>query len=228
MADDILAVTTPDKMRRIIAAMERFEREFGQAAESLRPHIASSVIFKNTSGQTVVPYGIVQPVGMLVENDRNYVEVTRPIDLTSAMQGPFYLNGPREVLNNEYGTAQSGPVFRIVTDGGTHNVNKRLGPTTSSFLAGSGCVWKVIGDDDIGTNIKRVKEDPTPIIGTVKTPGISANSTGTFFYREPVSGDWSVTTIEYTGYNDSTSALATGTKVLAFPIDARWKLVEIC
>lgn len=222
------AVTSPEQMRRILAMVNRFEREGVPSFEISRPHVGTSVIVKNSSGHTVPPYGIVQPIGMVVENSRNYVEITRPVDLTSALQGPFYLNGPYEILDDEYGTMQSGPVFRVVTDGGTYVVNQRLGPTTSSFLAGSGCVWKVIGDDDIGTNIKRVKEDPTPIIGTVKTPGISANSTGTFFYREPVSGDWSVTTIEYTGYNDSTSALATGTKVLAFPIDARWKLVEIC
>lgn len=222
------AVTSPEQMRRILAMINRFEREGFPEIDPFRPHVGTSVIVKNSSGHTVPPYGIVQPIGIVVENKRNYVEVTRPVDLTSALQGPFYLNGPYEILDERYGTMQSGPVFRLKTDGATYVVNERLGPTASSFLAGTGCVWKCIGLDDIEEDLVRVVHDMTPILGTVKTPGISANSTGTFYYREPVVGGWADTTIEYLGYNDASSALTTGAKVLAEPIDGRWKLVEIC
>lgn len=221
---------SPQTMRRILTVVQAFERMHLDAKASLQAMPSTPVYFKNVSGEKIPPYGCVQPVGAVEFGGQNYIEVTKPVDLTSALQGPFLFNRHFDVENNEFGTAQPGPVFRVALDGGTYSVNERLGPVDTSFTIGSGCLYSYLGPDDIAANVGRVVFNNSAISVTVGSGGIAAGSSGPITYRIPASSTtgWMDTAIEYTGWNDSASALNEGDRGIAFPVDARWVVVGVC
>ena len=225
-----IGVFTPEQLRRVWAATQAVERMNLVPDEEFQQVAPAPIYFKNSSGEIIPPYGCIQPVGTLEYGGMNYVEVTRPVDLTSALQGPFLFNGHEEVEVNGLGTAQSGPVFRVALDGGTYLINQRLGPVDAAFTVGKGCLYSYLGPDDIADDVGRVVFNNCPINVTVSSGGIAAGSSGLFTYRIPASSStgWMATTVEYTGWNDSASALNSGDRGIAFPVDARWVVVGVC
>jgi hypothetical protein len=127
------------------------------------------ILVYNDSGYAVPPYGLMQMSTTLDEDGRNYVKIKRPIDAT-LLRCPLLINGPNEIAIGAYGTAQAGPVYRLLHDGGTYVAGDRLGALTSTFTATFGALFAVIGDDDIDTNIVRVMFDTSAFKG--KTKGV--------------------------------------------------------
>lgn len=225
-----LAAVTPPTMRRILAAVQAFERMQLSPKDEYTEALPRQVRFLNSSGETIPPYGCVQPIGTVEFGGRVYIEVTRPMDLTSALQGPFLFNGRYEIEDGKRGVAQFGPIFRVKLDGGTYLINQRLGPVDASFAVGKGCVYSFLGLDDIADDVGLVIANSTPVHMTVGASDIPAGSSGIFKYRIPGSSStaWIDTTIEHTGWNDSSTPLNAGDRGYAFPVDCRWSLVGIC
>jgi len=222
-------VFTTEQAKRVWDATMRVERELrgGKASESV--YVPPPIYFRNDSGYTIPPYGCIQKTGTYDEiGGQNYITVERPIQLTSAIIGPFLLNGPREVEDGEFGIAQSGPIFRAITDGTTLTVGTRIGPLASSFEVGKGCLFSYIGADDVETDCCRLIACETPILAKAGGSGISANSSGTVTARVPTSGGWSDGTVTYTAWAPTDSPVSANAQLMLFPVDARWVAVEIC
>jgi hypothetical protein len=142
--------------------------------------------------------------------------------------GPFLVNGDREVVADDYGTAQWGPIYRIKTDGTTLAVGTRIGPNASSFEVGKGCLFTCLGDDDIEEDVIRVMACETPLIAVAGSGGIPANGSGTVTAKVPTSTGWAAGSVTYTAYNPFTAVVTADADLILFPIDARWVVVEGC
>jgi hypothetical protein len=129
----------------------------------------------NDSGQTVPAYGLMQITGSLDEDGRNYIKIKRPAD--SVPPGLLLINGPTAIAAAGYGTAQPGPSYRLLHDGGSYSAGYTLGINIGAFTATAGHVFSVIGADAVDTNIVRVMfADPTRFILAYTTAGATGRS----------------------------------------------------
>jgi len=108
----------------------------------------------NTSGQVVPAYGLMQVIGNLDEDGRNYVTIKRPAD--SVPPGLLLINGSTEIAIEGYGTAQVGPKYRLLHDGGTYAAGYTLGINIGAFTATAGHMFSVLGDDELMTGTDNV------------------------------------------------------------------------
>tara|TARA_R110000868_G_scaffold84519_10_gene238242 strand:- start:3738 stop:4493 length:756 start_codon:yes stop_codon:yes gene_type:complete len=135
-------------------------------------------IVYNTSGQVVPAYGLMQVIGNLDEDGRNYVTIKRPAD--SVPPGLLLVNGSTEIAIAGYGIAQVGPTYRLLHDGGTYAAGYTLGINIGAFTATAGHMFSVLGDDELtsGTdNVVRVMfADPTRLVLAYTTGGATARS----------------------------------------------------
>jgi hypothetical protein len=135
-------------------------------------------IVYNTSGLAIPAYGLMQIIGNLDEDGRNYVTVKRPAD--SVPPALLLINGPMEIAVAGYGVAQVGPTYRLLHDGGTYAAGYTLGINIGAFTATSGHVFSVLGDDELTTgtdNVVRVMfADPTRFVIAYTTSGATARS----------------------------------------------------
>ena len=111
------------------------------------------ILVFNDSGQTVPAYGLMQITGTLDEDGRNYIKIKRPAD--SVPPGLLLINGPTEIAVAGYGTAQPGPTYRLLHDGGTYSAGYTLGINIGAFTATFGHLFTILGVDAIDTNIVR-------------------------------------------------------------------------
>ena len=156
----------------------------------------------------------------LATNQAGYkiIEVQRPFSQTFP-SSVFLLNGPFPIAPNEFGTAQTGPIYSAKTST-SHSVGTRLGWTEDSFEATFGCLFSVIGTDDITTNVARVISDFSMLQGTVTT-AIGANM-GT-------AGE--VQTIDPTTTHKAKTrkgAIDVGDDVYLWPSKGEWIAAKVC
>jgi hypothetical protein len=179
---------------------KNFQKDAGSLARIInRQSLVDSVKVFNDSGFVIPPYGLMQiSTTVDVPGSKNYIKVKRPIDAT-LMRSPMLINGPREIEVDGYGTAQDGPVFRLLHDGGTYVAGDRLGAKTGGFSATYGGLYSVIGPDDIGTNIVRVMFDTSSFKGKTKATGLTAGTPGYVYF---VDADGTETTREYLAETD--------------------------
>jgi hypothetical protein len=222
-----LAVFSRPLGEKIREMVRWWERQPKGGVESGGPPLPKSVYFKNDSGQTIPPYGCIQATGTY-EGVLNYLTVERAYDY-SACQSVVLFNGPFEVLDGQYGTAQSGPVFIAVHDAAiTYNVGDRMGWKSSAFTLALGAPLVYLGADDVVTNGCRVTWDHSCMTGQ-SIAAIAAGGSGTVYRRKAASGTFTTdTTRSYTAYNDSNVEVAADSRILMFPIDGRWVIVEVC
>ena len=218
---------TPGQADRVWRNALAFEKMASVGAKTDRPITPTPISFVNKSGATIPPYGCIQITGTEETGGRNYLEVKRPFDYAGVM-GPFLVNGDREVVADDYGTAQWGPIYRIKTDGTTLAVGTRIGPNASSFEVGKGCLFTCLGDDDIEEDVIRVMACETPLLAVAGAGGIPANGSGTVTAKVPTSGNWTSGSVTYTAYNPFTAVVTANADLILFPIDARWVVVEVC
>jgi hypothetical protein len=227
MPDVEIGAFTPERARRIWQATLAFERGIDVASTDMRPAIDPPIYFVNRSSETIPPYGCMQINGTVEVGGQNYLEVTKAFDYTSSVMAPFLLNGHYEVDADDLGVAQSGPVFRALTDGTPYACGTRLGPTANAFTLTKGSSFTAISADDIGENIIKVIACETPLLAKASS-GIEPNSSGNVTAKLPGTGNWSTGTITYTAWNPTATRISNNATVIIFPIDSKWVAVELC
>jgi hypothetical protein len=136
--------------------------------------IETPIFFRNDSTHTIPAFGLLQIVDTLdVTGSYNLINVKRPIDST-LMRCPLLVNGPAEVLADEFGMAQNGPVYWILHDGAhTYEPGDRMGSLAGAFTATRGSLYAVLGTDAIATNVVRCMFDTSVMYGKTKPGGLT-------------------------------------------------------
>ncbi len=214
-----------DQKKRVWAATRKVELLPSESrTDSINP-VQNTIYFRNDSAQTVPPYGLMQATGTVeVTGSFNYVKVKRPIDST-LMRCPLLINGPREVLTNEYGSAQVGPVFRLLHDGAhTYQPGDRLGSLTATFTATYGALYAVIGADDIDTNIVRVMFDTSSMYGKTKAAALVVGTPANVYVWDAAG---TLTGKEYLAETKG-ATIPAATDILLISLYGRWFASRIC
>lgn len=219
---------TPRQAERVWRNALAFEKTLRGVATPEQQFLSAPISFVNRSGHTIPPYGCMQIVDCEEINGRNYLSVVRPFQYSLSVMGPFLLNNDREVPDDDFGTAQNGPVFRCLTDGSTLGVGTRIGPLADSFEVAKGCLFVKCGDDDIEPDVIRVMRSETQLRAVAGAGGIAANSSGTVTAKVPTSTGWAAGSVTYTAWNPFDAVVSADADLILFPIDARWVVVEVC
>jgi len=214
-----------DQLERVWKATKAFEQAAQSKLDEFIPSVQTPTYFRNDSAQTVPPYGLIQVSGAieLVANGQNFVSVIRPVT-TGANQGIYLINGTAEVLTNEFGTAQSGPVFRLLHDGTAYVSGDRLSVKTATFTATYGGYFSVIGPDDIASNIVRVMCDTSVLRGRTKSGGITVGTPANVLAYDATG---TITTKEYLAETPLTN-LAGTVEIILMPMNGRLLALGIC
>jgi hypothetical protein len=143
---------SPPAARRIWSVTQIAEKQIleGDSAFAQRNEV---ILFKNTSGHTIPPFGLMQIDTTELIANRLTHKVIRPYT-ENTRAAVFLVNGRDEVVANAFSTAQRGPVFRVKIPSGL-SVGDRLGWTNSSFDAGLGCLLLYLGPDGYATDVGR-------------------------------------------------------------------------
>jgi len=214
-----------DQKLRIWKATQDWERsKSARNRETLEP-IETPIFFRNDSAQTIPPYGLMQASTTLdVTDSYNLVLVERPIDAT-LMRCPLLVNGDNEVLTGEYGTAQSGPVFRILHDGAhTYVAGDRLGSLNATFTATYGSLFAVLGADAIATNVVRCMFDTSSMYGKTKVAGLNVGTPANVYVYDAAG---TLTTKEYLAETRQ-SNIAGSMEIVLISSYGRWLALELC
>jgi hypothetical protein len=196
----------------------------GGTKDAIVANTHTPIYFKNDSEHVIPPYALMQ-IGSTTEvsGSHNYITVKRPIH-ASVMRCPMLINGSREVEVDGYGVAQSGPVFRLLTDGTAYSPGDRLGPETGVFTATYGSMYAVIGDDDVATDVVRVMFDTSTMRGKTKAGGMTAG-VPTEVYALDATG--TVLTTEYLAESDAAN-IPGDTHIIMFSAYGSWLVYEVC
>lgn len=216
-----LAAFNPSQGARIWAATEAYEASIGSSRPNY-PTLDNSepLVFINDSTETVPPYGLLEVYNSKnVSGSFNYFRTKRPIN-SSSVRSVILVNGPREVPEGKKGTAQNGPVYRVVHDEAiTYQVGDRLGCVSDSFLAGLGPLFRVISLDDVFENCLRVVYDFSVEFGTAKSL-ITSSAFGDVEIDFP--------TIRTHKAKTFGSSIVENTVVMMFPFRGEWRALEVC
>lgn len=233
MADQ-LAIFDEQKALEILDTIQRLNdsglletNASGERGEGSKPRTvyntpAPTYVY-NDSGSTIPAYGLMQMTTTLDEDGRNYIKVKQPIDST-LLRSPLLINGATEIAIGGYGVAQSGPVFRLLHDGGTYVAGDRLGAKTSTFTATYGALYSVIGSDAIDTNIVKVMFDTSAFKGKTKGSALVAGTPSNVYF---VDAAGTVTAREYLAEADVTDIPA-NTLIWLFPMYGRLVAAKVC
>jgi hypothetical protein len=253
----------PDQAQRVWAATLAHERGGAARPDEKLFNEHEPILVRNTSGHTIPPFGLMQPKACFDQlSSYNYIDVVRPFDYDANL-AVVLVNGFNEIEDGEYGTAQTGPVFRvriqtIVLDGGDASsdlpiidggdassfdppldggdvsgsseigIGDRLGWINDSFDAGLGALFRVLGEDDIAENCLRVMLDFSSMQGQ-SILEIPAGGSGFVYRRKATVSGWATDTSKsYLAYNDTETAVTEDSRIIMFPIDGRWVIVEVC
>ena len=219
-----------DKSQRIWAATLAHERG-GSTRPDERLFIEQEpILVRNTSGHTIPPFGLMLPKACFDQpSSYNYIDVVRPFDYDANL-AVVLVNGFNEIPDGEFGTAQNGPVFRVVHDGAiTYNVGDRLGCVNSSFFAGLGPLFRVLGADDIVDDCLRVMFDFS-LMHAQSILAIADGAAGTVYRRKRTTGGgWTTDTFKtYPARNDTGSTIPANSRLWAEPCDGIFSIVRVC
>ena len=211
-------------MTRIWKATQDFERSKSNRAVDNIEAIETPIFFRNDSSQTIPPFGLMQPIDTLdVTGSYNLIKVKRPIDST-LMRCPLLVNGPNEVLTNEFGMAQNGPVYWLLHDGAnTYVAGDRMGSLTGTFTATRGSIFAVLGADAIATNVVKCMFDTSSWYGqTIAT--LAVGTPGNVYVYDAAG---TLTSKQYLAETRVTNISAT-TEILLLSAYGRWLALRIC
>lgn len=220
---------TPDQAQRVWASTLAHERGRPTRPDNRLFNEQEPILVRNTSGHTIPPFGLMQPkVCFDASASYNYIDVVRPFDY-DANQAIVLVNSFNEIEDEDYGTAQNGPVFRVTHDDSiTYNVGDRLGCVDASFLAGLGPLFRVLGEDDISENCLRVMLDFSVMMGQSILP-IADGASGVIRRRVLGSGGWTTdTTKSYPARNDTGTSIDASSRLIAMPCDGIFSIVQVC
>lgn len=207
---------SPPAARRIWSATQAVETQINEGESSFAQR-SETILFKNTSGHTIPPFGLMQIDTTELLDNRLTHKVIRPYT-ENTRAAVFLVNGRDEVVNNAFSTAQRGPVFRVKIPSGL-NVGDRLGWTSSSFEAGLGCLLLYLGPDGFASGVGRCIACSATLEGTVATT-ITASTEG----NVTVSGQSGVHKAKTIGAN-----ISAGASVILLPgMFGRWRALRVC
>jgi hypothetical protein len=224
-----IAAFNPDQAQRVWAATLGYERGGSTRPDERIFSEQEPILVRNLSGHTIPPFGLMLPKDCFDQpSSYNYIDVVRPFDY-SANLAVVLVNGFNEIPDGDFGTAQHGPVFRVVHDGAiTYNVGDRLGCVNSSFFAGLGPLFRVLGGDDIAEDCLRVMSDHSCMMGQSILP-IADGASGVVRRRKLGSGGFTTdTTRSYPARNDTGTSIAADSRILMFPCDGIFSIVQVC
>lgn len=204
---------SPSNARRVWASTLEVEKQVSEFNSPLAQRSAP-VLVRNTSGHTIPPFGLMQIAQFAFVNNRPAVEVVRPYS-ASTLAAYVLVNSREPIENNKYGSAQQGPVFRVLASGIA--LGDRMGWKNDSFESGLGCLLLCIGNDDLdgivrcvachnqleGTaaaTISETTEGNVTIIGQsgahkAKTHGSNISSGANVILRPGSKGKWLATEV---------------------------------
>ena len=214
-----------DQKQRIWRATQAWERsQSARPVDNLEP-IETPIFFRNDSTHTIPAFGLMQIVDTLdVTDSYNLIKVKRPIDST-LMRCPLLVNGPAEVLADEFGMAQNGPVYWILHDGAhTYEPGDRLGSLTATFTATRGSLYAVLGTDAIATNVVRCMFDTSVMYGRTKVTGLNYATPANVLVYDAAG---TLTAKEYLA-ETRVSNIPGDTEIALESAYGRWFATEIC
>lgn len=212
-------------MTRIWKATQDFERSKSNRSVDNIEAIETPIFFRNDSSQTIPPFGVMQPIDTLdVTGSYNLIKVKRPIDST-LMRCPLLINGPNEVLTNEFGMAQNGPVYWLLHDGAnTYVAGDRMGSLTGTFTATRGSIFAVLGADAIATNVVKCMFDTSCMYGRTKVAGLTAATPANVFAYDAAG---TLTAKEYLA-ETRVSTIPGDSEIVMFSAYGRWLALRMC
>lgn len=219
----------PDQAQRAWAATLAHERRGSTRPNETVFNEQEPILVRNTSGSTIPPFGLMLAKACYdATGSYNYVDVVRPFDYDANL-AVVLVNGFYEIPDTEYGTAQNGPVFRVIHDGSiTYNVGDRLGCVNSSFLAGLGPLFRVLGEDDIAEDCLRVMSDFSVMMAQ-SVLSIADGASGVIRRRKLGSTGWTTdTTKDYPARNDTGTSIDANSRLIAMPCDGIFSIVQVC
>lgn len=191
MADRVIGALPPDDLRwmydtlrqltssgSLLGEIKRLQAE----VRGLRSALGAGLYVRNDSGEEVPAFGVMQITGTAEEGGQNYVTIDKPDGTTDAH---FLFNGPEAIEDGGYGLAQNGPVYRVLTDGGTVATDEGWGAVSGQWYVDADIegVLVAIGEDDIETDVARFRMVSNSVADTVivEVPesGLPALSGGT-------------------------------------------------
>lgn len=217
-----IAAFTPEQAARTWEATEAYERMLGGSAPGL-DYLPGErgILFRNGSGEEIPPYGLMHITGT-VDDKFNYVTVTKPSS-SNLVRSKLLVNGPEPVADGREGTAQSGPVFRIIHDAAiSYLPGDRVGYKDDSFLAGLGPTFLVLGEDDLEDDMLRVVLDDSTLFG-VAAGTITSSMAG----NVTVSSPFAPVTRTHKAKTFS-GAINSGVPVKLFTVLGEWIALEVC
>lgn len=224
-----IGVFDPDKAQRVWAATLAYERQNAARPDELVFNEHEPILVRNTSGHTIPPFGLMLPKSCYdAPSSYNYIDVVRPFDYDANLS-VVLVNGFKEIPDEQYGTAQNGPVYRVVHNGAvTYATGDRLGCVNNSFQASLGPLFRVLGEDDIVENCLRVVCDDSIMMGQ-SVLAIADGASGLVRRRKLGLGGWSTDASKsYPARNDTGSAIDADSRILMMPCDGIFSIVQVC
>jgi hypothetical protein len=214
-----IAAWTPEQAARAWEATEAYERLLGGSTPGL-DYLPGErgILFRNDSGEEIPPYGLLHITGT-VDDKFNYVKVTKPAS-SNLVRSKILVNGPEPVADGREGTAQAGPIFRIIHDAAiSYLPGDRVGYKHDSFLAGLNPTFLVLGNDDLEDDMIRVMYDDSEIRGVAATT-ITATTAGDVTVSTPATRTHKAKTIGL--------SILSGTNVRLGSENGEWTAIEVC
>lgn len=217
-----IAGFTPEQATRIWESTKDYEKKLGSSAPNFDylPGV-DRIFFRNDSGEEIPPYGLMHITGC-VDDKFNYVTVDKPAT-GNAIRSKILINGPVAVPDGEEGTAQTGPIFRLIHDNAiSYIAGDRVGYKNGSFLAGLNPTFLVLGEDDIEENCLRVMFDDTEVYG-VAAGTITSTTAGDVTVTAP----YAPTTRTHKAKTIGAS-ITSGTNVRLGSAAGEWIVLGVC
>lgn len=249
-----LGVFETPAARRVWSATQEVEKQLNDG-DSFLSQRSEVILFKNTSGHTIPPFGLMQIDTTELIANRLVHKVIRPYTATSQAT-VFLVNGRDPVGDNEYSVAQKGPVFRVRTpaigvglDGGDASSGLPIidggdASSTDSPLDGgdvSGSPELGIGDRlgwtddsfDAGLGCLMVYLGPDGFAsGVGRCIACSATLEGTAETTITSTTEGDVTVVGQSGAHKAKtvgSDIDAGAEVILFPgMHGKWRALEVC
>lgn len=218
-----------DKSQRVWAATLAHERGNSARPDEKIFSEQEPILVRNTSGHTIPPFGLMLPKACFDQpSSYNYIDVVRPFDYAANLS-VVLVNSFREIPDGEFGTAQNGPVFRVVHDGAiSYASGDRIGCVDNSFFAGLGPLFRVLGEDDITDDCLRVTSDFSILMGQ-SVLAIADGASGLIRRRILGSGGWTTDASKsYTARNDTGTSIDADSRLLVMPVDGIFSIVQVC
>jgi len=228
MAVDEYSVLRSSTARRLIDLLQQYERDPVEKGNDLGREARVPIVFRNVSGHTIPAYGLMQ-AKTTYEDALGYIDVVRAYDYTYETLSIPLVNGPFEVADDGFGTAQTGPVFRVKHDGAiAYSTGDRIGWKTDNFEAQLGALFRIVGDEFVGTNIVKAVFDQSAQMGQ-SAAAISAGSSGNVYVRHASSGGFTTNTGKtYTAWNDTSVQIPNNVRIMLWPSEGRFIAIEVC